>query len=168
MGTGYVCKCGKCHKKYEINLGVGYGYPRVYDKLDAKIKRGAFGKEMKDFAESHENFVIDGEAALFYCPDCGAWKVTESKDLYVPKNPKKKFEYAFHRELIDTGVYELGIENPVICEKCGQPMKKLYEDDFDSDFEETGKAPIDVNSMNLKCPKCDEALKFEENDILWD
>lgn len=93
---------------------------------------------------------IDGEVVLCYCKDCGTWEVTESKDLYLSKDASKEFDYPFHRELINSKEYELGLESPVVCKNCGQPMKKLYEDDFGSGFDlEQEKEPINVKSVDI-------------------
>lgn len=160
MGSGYSCICWRCHKFYDVDLGIGFEYFDYYEQLKSEIKEGIYGAELKSYADAHENFEVDGERTLFYCEKCGTWEVTEPKDIYVAK--KETSDIPFHSSLLDRTKYELVYENHIACKKCGQTMKRLYEDDF-LDI----KKKVNINGLGLRCPKCGRKFIFTfESD--WD
>lgn len=128
MGRGYSGICRKCHKSYDVDLGIGFSYiDEYYDQLKSKIKSGSYGGELKSFADKHAAFEIDGEQTLFYCPDCGTWEVSEPKDIFIAKDELSGIP--FHYDLLDSAKNELVYENQICCKKCGKVMKRLYEDE---------------------------------------
>ena len=49
MGFGIELKCPKCSFQQVFPLGTEYGYPRVYEEVTGKIRKRAYGKELKMF-----------------------------------------------------------------------------------------------------------------------
>lgn len=46
MGTGFMYKCSKCNKEYDITPGTGMMYPFIYEEVVDKIRKGKFGRQV--------------------------------------------------------------------------------------------------------------------------
>lgn len=166
MGSGYSFKCKKCRHEYSIHLGIGMMFPNVYRSCLSDIKEGKYGEEWKKLALSEEYIAVDASRYLYICDSCGNWDLTYSLSLYKPKNPQsipdKQFgiktvrewgyvPYVTPRDLNCNYIFLKSYVHK--CDKCGNRMHKIDEDD--------------ILSLSLSCPKCGTENKVRD-EIMWD
>ena len=164
MGTGYLFKCKNCKKRYSVQLGIGFLFPKVYRETLETIDNGMYDEEMQKLFRETPYAAVDAERELFICDNCGNWKVDANLSLYA----RNDIELLKRRSYGEKAVEELGHEPCVmrfdleenyhlireyshICSKCGNVMKK------NSDI---------IPSM-LLCPKCGTENEVA-NLMQWD
>lgn len=163
MGHGYSFICKKCRHRYDVHLGIGMMFPRVYASCISDIKSGEYGEEWKSLLLNQENIAVDASKYLYVCKSCGHWKVSYSLSLCVPKEPDKILGERYGdktRELRRVSyVSPLDLEMNYShlksyfhkCDKCGKRMHKADADKISS----------------LPCPKC--GTENEKSDSIdWD
>ena len=168
MGMGFNFICEKCGREYGYGVGIGFMFPRAYEELIKKVKKGKYGKEWKDIANNTENVAIDAEEYLYVCPKCGSWKAEEGLSLYIPKETKEPkgdtnnepwaigFDYSNasyvtswdlkeHYKLLKSYIHK--------CPKCKTRMHKASSDEL----------------YNVPCPKCGgNPIPESVESFLWD
>ena len=173
MGYGLNVSC-KCQNK-ELMLGVGLGFPMVYEETMDDIKSGKYGKEMKDLVNSTELVAVDATSEIYFCEKCGDVECLQPLDLYAPKDAEKikkrivgrwsaaepqhnetieelgELPYWTPRDDVENGDYVLLKEYIHVCPKCGGIMKKITEEELEK----------------KKCPKCKERYEISAG-CLWD
>ena len=154
MGVGYGFKCKKCGYYYDVHLGVGMMFPRVYDSCINDIKAGKYGKEWRKIALSQEYIAVDASKYLYICKSCNHWKVSYSLSLYKPKDidsiQNKQYTSYVTPSMLE---YEYTFIKSYIhkCDKCSKRMCRY-----------------DINSQSsLVCPKCGTDNEVSEL-IRWD
>ena len=151
MGMGYDFICKKCGHWYNIHLGSGTMFYKVYQSCIRDIQAGKYGEEWKALALSHEHIAVDAETYLYICESCGNWKTDMDLSLYEPKEPDKiqneKYFMLWKLEkycsLLKPYVHK--------CDKCGEIMHKFNEEQVSS----------------LSCPKCGTENEIA-GVIYWD
>ena len=160
MGTGYNFICSNCDKEYSVWTGIGYAYPLVYSEAVEKLKRGKFGKEIKDAFLKAEHALLDYEDNLYVCR-CGYWRVDHCMDVYSVERKDgeqideetRTFIFPDDPDIIATLLYH----EKHLCKKCGREMKKIKN------------VESYLKRYGLPCPKCGKRHKREmSNLILWD
>ena len=191
MGQGCFCSCEKCGSQYNIFLGVGMLYPRIYEELIQSIKNGEYGLEMQEIVKSDEFVAVDAEQKLFVCEKCKDWKVDCGLDLYEPKDRVKLinqrieelkerdkfFENVFYdlekNELKTSDGKPVDISEINSCvalwaEEENYKLLKKYEHkcfNCGCDMREVGED----EEVELKCPECEgKMLKDNSLFVLWD
>ncbi len=153
MGMGFNFICEKCGREYGYGVGIGFMFPRVYEDLLKKVKKGKYGKEWKDLAKDTENVAIDAEEYLYACPKCGAWKTEEGLSLYIPKDAKEPKNVSYvtswdlkeHYKLLKNYIHK--------CPKCKTRMHKASSDEL----------------YNVHCPKCGgKPIPESVDSFRWD
>lgn len=167
MGKGYRLTCSNCGGEYEVLLGVGFGFPSVYEELVEDIEAGRYGEEWREIAAETEHFAIDAENRLYWCGKCGHWECVPGLSIYAPKDVGKvlatrfgdktvrewgRVPYVAAKELEED--YELVKERVHVCGRCGHDMRMLSE--------------RGLSRAVLKCPDCDGRLERDLACIRWD
>ena len=175
MGYGINIHC-KCRDR-ELMLGVGMGFPMVYQETMQNIRDGKYGKEMKRIVEENELITVDASLVPYLCENCGLIEENICLDLYRPSDIEAARKAVIGNWTVDEprnsstveelggwpywtvpddalaeneGKYVLFREYEHMCPECKTLMKKVTE-------------PFE----NLKCPKCGE--KYETSSgMLWD
>lgn len=142
MGRGYIYSCEKCKKSVYLSMGVGFLYPKIYQKTVEDTKAGAYGELGKLFFEMYPDGALDVEENVFRCKDCGEYRNLPRLSMYIPKEgykheaPKGKWstampwygeDYILPRELDED--YEFIGEYDHKC-KCGGDMEQLSIDEY--------------------------------------
>ena len=88
MGRGItvICNCQK--EGRDFLLGIGLLYDATHKDIIRDIKKGKYGEEYKNIAESIKNIAINARRYLYYCKKCGNIEDCHKMDLYAPKNEK--------------------------------------------------------------------------------
>jgi len=165
MGAGIVLKCKKCRYSLDASFGIGFLYPSTCEDLLQQMKKGDFGKEIMDAANSIPGVAVHQRRALFVCEECGSLRVDNIIDLCVPmkQNTKRKGRFSVAFEFPDAKTYvmddEIGslyqVHLSVVqkCEHCQSTMKAIADEC--------------IADENLKCPKCKNELAISEH-YYWD
>lgn len=169
MGYGLNIHCG-CRDK-ELMLGVGLGYPMVFEETVNDIKFGKYGEEMKGLINSGKYIAVDAEYYMYFCDGCGMIESAQALDLYEPKDVKKIEKRVMGRwsaaepaqnktvkELGKLPYFNSDDEDFVLlkeykhtCPECGKVMRRINEEELES----------------KTCPKCGEKYQMFSG-ILWD
>ena len=64
MGQGYSLCCKKCGYNINVNLGVGFMFPRVYEETLENAKAGKLGRNVQQFLKDHPDGALDCD---WYC-----------------------------------------------------------------------------------------------------
>lgn len=163
MGDGMYYKCKKCKHEYDIHLGIGMGYPRVYRRTVEAALNGEYGEEWQQLMNRKKYMDIKADYELYQC-SCGNWYVSQDLSIYEPKDEAiientqygiknvKEWGYVpyvmwFEREqnyrFVKSFIHK--------CDKCGKRMHKVDED----------------KSEALSCPKCG-TVNEPEGMLNWD
>lgn len=164
MGYGLGFKCSKCQKDYDVFLGIGMMFPKVYKELVEKIRSGKYGSEWKTLIDSEDNVVVDAEKTVFCCPECAAWRAEPNLSLYVAVNEdaikEAKSGYPYMHKMspiaefmMTKPEYKLLKQYDHKCKKCKIVMHEASDDELRS----------------LPCPKCGAAPDEEHSSCFnWD
>lgn len=79
MGNGYMLKCSKCEKNYEVVEGTGMTEAKGI--LNA-AKHGNYGEEYKHILCESDDVSIDTESYIYICDICGHWKLEPDLSIY--------------------------------------------------------------------------------------
>ena len=165
MGNGYVFRCEKCKREYEINLGCGFLFPDEYQKCIRAIKRNKYGIEWRRLLLQNKYNAIDAERYLYVCRQCGYWEVNHNLSLYFPVDIEKIENERYEKRVAELGylpyvmVYQLREYFALLkkfshrCPKCCNEMKE-YSDES-------------MIPEKLKCKKCGSDLIYESG-LKWD
>lgn len=152
MGKGLLIKCKHCGYEREFYLGAGMMYPTTYKDLVKDIKKGKYGKELKEYFHTHKGAVVDAETVLYRCPECNKLEESYNLSLYVHKDDKEP-ENGYWCSWCDKEDYVFVKAYVHKCPKCGKRMKMTKENELN----------------DLKCPKCGKPIgPSEDHFILWD
>lgn len=164
MGTGHGFTCKKCGYYYEISLGIGMMFPKVYQSCIRDIKVGKYGEEWKTLARRQKYIAVDAEEYLYVCESCRNWKTDMDLSLYEPKEPDKILNEQFGIKTVKEWGYvpyvmsrELEEDYSLLkayvhkCDRCGKIMHKFNAEQISS----------------LWCPKCGTENKKSEL-FRWD
>jgi hypothetical protein len=150
MGTGIGLKCPKCSFKKGYNIGVGFSFPRVYERIVQDIKNYEYGEEWRDFFQSHPGAAINAEKDLYYCRYCNTIAVEYNLDLYNKKDgtePEKSYVALW----CDSDKYELVKHYAHHCPNCDGRMRKVSSERA---------------LKSIPCPRCKSILQVEK--YCWD
>ena len=161
MGVGYTYVCKKCGYTFSANLGVGFNYPKLFQEVMKKAKKGDLGMQAKRFLKENPNGVISPRNVIARCEACGEYEGVFDFNMYVPKvghdpKPSKEnwsvtsqndgIEYVF-----DFDEYDLKENFDHRCSSCGGKLHVLDEEEPEV----------------LECPHCGEDMLIE-GMIYWD
>ena len=152
MGSGITLKCPKCSFKKAYHMGVGFMFPRVYDRVVKAIKNYDYGAEWLDFFRDHPGAAIDAKKELYHCRLCNAIIDDYNLDLYESKNgtPPENGYVALWADLDHE--YEFVKHYTHHCPICDGRMKRIHtKKDFDA----------------IPCPRCGTTL-IAKQDFMWD
>ena len=163
MGQGYEFKC-KCGYSFNPFLGVGFLFPKVYQKRKDSAQKGEYGRELKEFFSEHPEGAIDAAMVVVKCQKCGDYSCVPNLSMYLPKTKEKRqkgrwsvampFEgddYVAPWELSES--YTLFAKYQHTCKSCGGDMDIVPEDDLEKN--------------GIVCPRCGKSVSSEET-IMWD
>lgn len=163
MGYGYYYKCRKCRHKYEVHLGAGMMFPRVYRRLLQDIAEGKYGEEWKALVRETPYAAVDADKVVYIC-SCGYWEMGEDITLFVPNEPESIPGRQFGVKTVAELGYvpyvapqELREEYHILkryyhqCSKCGKRMRKASDGEL----------------LHLSCPVCGADNKSKGN-LDWD
>ena len=157
MGIGYMYRCNDCGRDIEVNLGVGFLYPRVCEETLAAVRAGEYGEKLKAAAESEKHTGCAPETKIYVCEDCGCWDVLDDVSVYgwADKDRDEEISYiALWTE--DARSYRLIEEFVPTCGKCGGKMHAIDVDE-DSDV-----------IPQLNCNECGAPLVAQSDVMMWD
>lgn len=169
MGRGYGCTCAKCGYHVEVNFGVGFLFPHVYEKTVEKVKNGELGSAYKKFFEENPDAAINCENVMLQCEDCGEYGMAADLTAYLKKEdyqnnnqsswcvafPFKGASYVTASDLEEG--YTETMRYPHKCNKCHGKMRIIKESEFD----------VLMKQQKVICPKC--KLPLELTEIMdWD
>ena len=175
MGQGYSLGCKKCSYKIDVNLGVGFFFPRVYEAVMKEAQAGKLGKNIQSFLIEHPNGALDCDQVLLQCKQCDSLECGMDLSMYIPKEavePRQKgiwsgafsgegYSYVSPWDLKKS--YSLYARYDHICRKCKGKMKVIKQ----KDLELQGGNSLDHITSSIPCPKCKSPLSFE-GMIMWD
>ena len=150
MGAGITVKCLNCAYEKTFYTGIGFGFPDEYKKLVRKVRGGAFGKEWKNFFETHPGAVIDGDRELYQCPACHALEDDHNLALYDHREGNAP-EHGYWMRTDESRKEYLFVKSRFHkCQRCGKRMHAVQ------DF-----------CVPLPCPECGSEMELG-NLLLWD
>lgn len=152
MGSGYWFKCNNCRKRYTVQLGIGYLYPKVYRETVEAITNGDYGKKWQNLYSGTQGAVVDASQKLFICDNCNNWENAKDLSIYDPGNTQQDTDQIVMPHELQQH-YHLVKEHTQTCSKCGAPMRKVPDDNIPS---------------VLPCPKCGSANTEEPKLMMWD
>lgn len=175
MGQGYSLGCKECGYSFSANLGVGFGFPRVYEAVMKDARNGKLGKTVQSFLMEHPDGALDCDQVLLQCNDCGALGRGMDLSMYIPTDtaePRQKgiwstafsgegYVYVAPWDLQES--YSLYARYDHTCKKCKGNMKVIKQKDLEL---QESRSPDHITS-NILCPKCKTPLSFE-GMIMWD
>ena len=167
MGTGYELTCNNCGNCYQVTLGVGFAFPRIYENLIEAIEAGRFGEEWRELAAQTDQFGIDAEDHLYRCDECGYWECAPSLSIYAPKDIEKVLNTQYGEKTVRErgrvpyvtsedlkADYKLIKERVHVCRRCGNDMHMI--------------SSRGLFRAVLKCPDCGSRLEWNKAKFLWD
>lgn len=157
MGTGYSLKCRKCGYGFSANLGVGFMFPLVYQETMEAGREGKLGKEVRQFLEEHPDGVLDCNAVMLQCTECGELGRAPDLSMYLPKEGREGASYVAPWNLDE---YKLIGRYDHRCSKCKGKMRIIQEKELEQ--------PVgNGNPTKVLCPKCKEPL-WLDGILMWD
>ena len=159
MGVILNCKCNKCGYTFKAFVGSGMMYDETYAETVAKMKKGQFGLQGKEFFEAFPQGAISCERIVVQCDDCGELMTVPDLSLYVPEGKidytKTEREIPWPSELDEH--YKLYEGYSHRCSRCNGHTSVV------PGFTEQNKH-ID---RHVKCPKCGTIMKIAFAGV-WD
>lgn len=121
--NGIVYKCSHCQKEQEMNFEQEDDFPKVYDSIVKKIKKGAYGEEWKGYWENTEKIATDISKQLYVCRKCHSWRIEPSLSLFIPlyKGNRQKTAHVTSQQLKQS--YRCIHTYTHRCNKCGIRMR---------------------------------------------
>lgn len=151
MGRDLGFKCSKCGKNYSAHQGIGMLYPKEYEEVVGKIRKGNYGSSMKDLMDSDPYVTVDASYKIYCCSSCGHWSSLRSLSLYLVPGVEKEIS----RAVMATDGEDCTLVREYIhkCRKCGDIMHIASDGEL----------------MNLTCPYCGgESEDGPVMEMLWD
>lgn len=175
VGKGFGLVCKKCHYSYEVNLGIGYNFPQIYQKTMEAAKKGILGESVQSFLITHPDGALDCNAVLLQCTSCGELDSDMDLSMYIPQdrpvshingwsisNQAANTFYALPRELKEH--YQLMKTYNHNCRKCGNRMRIIKEEELIPKDQKTRKRSM---TINVNCPKCHQPMMIG-GYMMWD
>ena len=177
MGTGYMLRCRKCGFDIKANLGVGFSFPKVYQRTIEDARAGEYGQTIQRFLQEYPDGALDVETVFLQCANCGTLKCGPDLSMYIRNSdvPRKEHgiwsvaapfvdvDYVSPMELKRENTYILYAPGH-ICEKCGKPMKSISQNEITKTKSESGATS---GQTEIVCPGCRELL-WIEGISMWD
>ncbi len=142
MGHGRQLECNKCGYTHNYNVGGGFSFWYQYKHVYNNACNGKYGKEWKDYLNSHPYAVVDSEYSLYQCPHCHYLSSEPNLSLYeslVPVNVDKPlFSWILKKK------FQLIKEFSHICPECSKKMKEI----------ESSDSSIRWEDETIICPNC--------------
>ena len=172
MGNMIICRCNNCCFERNLNLGIGFSYPQVYNRTVERMKNGELGEEAKIFIDENPYGAVDCSLIAASCTDCGNIQSVMDLTMYIPKDlgkvkhirrrkrgiwsiayPGKKDDYVDVNSYENKDLYMEYRKYEHKCDLCGGRLEIIR------DFE--------LKSGELKCPQCGGILVIEAG-ACWD
>ena len=120
MGFGSNFLCKKCGETYSYQIGIGFLYYEVKERLLEEIKDGKYGDEYKKALDENPKADIDGHRIIFKCPQCSYWE--DNYDLTLTVNGKtiKRYNYTCPKCNIAMEVFNRNNYKTLPCPICGE------------------------------------------------
>lgn len=164
MGHGYIYKCKKCMHEYNVHLGIGMMFPKVYRETLADISEGKYGSNLQELYNNTPYAAVDAEQVVYICNRCGSWELGIDLTLYAPNDPDSIPQKQYGAKTVaEWGnvpyvmQWDLEKEYHIVkryyhrCSKCGKRMHKASSSEL----------------CNLPCPECGSSNQAE-GMFMWD
>lgn len=161
IGLKFACKCGYT---FRPSLGVGFMFPKVYQKAIALAREGKMGEELELFLRDHPDGALNVENTVVKCTSCGRYECVPDLSMYLPTGKKsmpkgiwcaampfENEEYVSPAELGTSYILYAPYQHK--CRSCGGEMERIDK----KTLEERG----------IECPECGRKLK-SNGRIHWD
>lgn len=165
MGQGYKFECEECGFSTNASLGIGYLYPMVCDDILDRMKKGAFGEEIKEAANTTPGVAVHQSASVFICDKCRSWCIDDVIDLCVPiqevNEENRRFSVANEATNEITYVMDCDI---------GETFEILHSVERTCSCCNRKMRPVKKSRMSLlklKCPKCQKKIDIR-GSYDWD
>ena len=158
MGINIGCKCHNATAR-EFMLGVGMGFPYVYQETVKDIKAGKYGEEAKNIMTTIPYAAVDLVTTLYYCDKCGHIDEDEPMDIYIPKDVEKVKKQPVGRWTAADPLENNTILNEEIGELSYWTPPSEFEDDNRPEY-------VLVKKGSHPCPKCKNEMRAIDEEEL--